>query len=858
MARTTNTFMASLAERVGTGIQARADESGNHIFSSTLVDSYAQAGQVVPTNLQGAIRELNDITRSETLLSQADPTARSNLRGAGYDAEARRGRVADLEQFLLDNSAEVRNLRVRLENDMMTEQVRDLEMTNVMNARTLDSRVAATISTNETAVVANQQQRTSIERAAAAQEVVTRTINSGFSTDELYAVWTQNDPTKLRSVFGTADRMAAHDALMLMTATMNEGDAMRMTGMANAVTIQAHTLASNADVTTQELMAYAAGTMELPPGTSMLAIGEALAARSAIEQNRVMIQTMGVQTEQNAVALAELATGAMSPMEKISQIALALGMDMGTVQDALYNDPEAGAILAKRLGQTPQMQITTANGTIVTIAPQTLLESITADVKNQQAAALTAIATNVQMRRFMEENNETSRIVETTMAMAVGLPSETRVAMTTMMQQSNDLFVAAAREQDPVRQAALVATAQQAAQQARTLAADALRRSGAPEYLIQDLAQGRFSSAESVKAAQVSAAGFGSASFRGHPFGAGFAALMEEKGIRPVDFETWARDPAASLTELSRNRLFGESRITDDDIVSIVTAPAGYVMGNIMLDAMMTSVWADSMPADAIAILEPLTNGEVGSMSPLDYQQRVVHAATLMERMILGNQDLAARRGETPSGPQYQQGAILRIMQDALNNNEQLTNFLSGSPNGVPSREMAGLLTEFNRIVLGVPTHGEGAINFEDIIPATVQALQTTFTQNLAGQSLVDMGRVSGQVRARATRYGLSGGGTNVAGMPGTAGQTGNAGDTAVRSEDLGPQQREARSAVEMAILRVMTRYAVDPNRYGANTVMGRVTTSLVGTPSAQEIEAELQLMGMDPSAVRAAMRARN
>lgn len=856
MARTTNTFMASLAERVGTGIQARADEAGNHVFSSTLVDSYAQAGQVVPTNLQGAIRELNDITRSETLLSQADPTARANLRGAGYDAEARRTRVADLEQFLLDNSAEVRNLRSRLENEMMTEQVRDLEMTNVMNARTLDSRVAATISTNEMAVTTNQQQMTSIERAAAAQKVVTHTMNSGFSTDELYAVWTQNDPTILRSVFGTADRASAHDALMLMTSTMNEGDALRMTGMANAVTIQAHTLASDATITTQELTAYASGTLQLPPGTSMLAIGEALGARAAIEQNRVALQTMGVQTEENAVVLAELATASMSPLEKISQIATALGMDPSTVQDALYNDPAAAAILAKRLGQTPQMQLTTASGTVVTIAPQTLLESITADIENQQAAALTTIATNVNMRRFMEENNETSRIVETTMAMAVGLPSETRVGMTLMMQQSNDLFVAAAREQDPVRQAALVTTAQQAAQQARDLAAEAMRRSGAPEYLIQDLAQGRFSSVESVKAAQVSAAGFGSASFRGHPFGAGFAALLEEKGIRPVDFDSWAADPTASLTDLSRNRLFGESRITDEDIVSIVTAPAGYMMGNIMLDAMMTSIWADSIPTDALAILEPLTNGEVGAMSPLDYQQRIVHAAALMERMILSEQDAAARSGVAPPGPQYQQGAMLRVMQDALNNNAQLTNFLSGTPNGIPSREMAGLLTEFNRIVLGVPTHGEGATNFEDIIPATVQALQTTFTQNLAGQSLVDMGRVSGQVRARAMRYGLSGGGTGVMGMMGTSGR-GFDTDAIARSETPGPQQREARAAVEMAILRIMTRDAVDPDR-PANSIIGRVTTTLSGGPTAQAIEAELQTMGMDPTAVRTAMRARN
>jgi len=844
-----NTFMRGLAERYGTGIAARADAAGNHVFSSEIANSYAQAGQVVPANLQGALRELNDITQSESLLANASPTARMNLRGAGYDATGRRARVAELEQFLMNSSADVRNLSQRLENDYNAQRVRDLEMTNNMNEATFQSRLDATLSANSAAIAQNRQAATSIERAAETDKIIEATMNSGLSIDQLYEIWNGNDPSLLRQTFGTANRAAAHDALATMTTALNQQDAQMITRMGNTVTMPAHQLASNGDISTADLMKYANGELELPQGVSMLAIGEAMQRRQEIEAARVQFGAIDLAAETNAAQLAQMATATMSPLQKLQEIATALGADMATMQEQVYNDPGAISEISDALAKLPNITVTTANGTTVSMAPMALLQSFITDMQNQQAAATVALSTNVNMRRFMHEQRDTQRIIETTMSMAVGLPSETRIGMQAMMGQSVDLFAAAAREQDPARQAALIETAQQAAQQARNLAADALRATGAPEYVVEDITQGRFSSGESVKAALVSAVGFSDASFRGHPFGAALSALLKERGIRPADFDRWAQDPNASLTDLNRDRLIGTSgQVTDGHIISIVQDSAGYVAGNVMLDALLNSSLAQFLPDDAQELLSPLVDGSMQGVSATDYQRRIVSAGVMLERMILREQEQAARNGDENPGPAYQRGAIFRVMQDALNNSDELAKFIAGSPNGVPSREMAGFLTEFNRSVLGVPTHGEGAVAFEDIVPTTVRALQTTFAQNLAGVNLQQQGTTQLQISSRAYAFG----------EPGAVSQT-----AAAILRQGGPArqtagQRQAQASVEMAIMRLMMRDLSNPDRRRPENFLSGLVYDLGAKGLTRaDIENELRSMGLDPDAVRTAMKSR-
>ena len=129
-------FMRTLANKYGTGISARADANGNHSIAAGLVDAYAQAGQSVPTHLLPAIQELNELTQQDVALSQTSASARMAFGGTGYDPLKARGRVSELEQFILSESAEARNLGARTEQRLNEERLATLELQTRKTAAT--------------------------------------------------------------------------------------------------------------------------------------------------------------------------------------------------------------------------------------------------------------------------------------------------------------------------------------------------------------------------------------------------------------------------------------------------------------------------------------------------------------------------------------------------------------------------------------------------------------------------------------------------------------------------------------------------------------------------------------------------
>lgn len=832
-----NEFMRLMAERVGTGLASRADASGNHAFSTTIVDSYAQAGQVVPAEMQNRIRELNDITQSEVLIGQASPTARAMLRGTGYDALGRRQRVAQLEQDLMNGSADVRNLATRLENERSAEQVRALELTNRMDEGTFDSQLALTLSNNELQIRRNTVEHRGIDQGMAADEAFGAAMASGAQYGELQDAYLSGDAATLRTYFGTTDRRAAHGALAAFGVAQTEREVHDTTIMANAVTRQALTIASDGQYSTEYLMQVAGGQVEMPEGWSMLAVGEALAERNGIEQSRAQLVGNNLQLEQNAAELATVVAGAQSPLESLHYIGEAIGADPQALLEALSGDPMAATQIAAALDGMGPLAITTRNGTTAQVDPLALLNSVVERLDTRREQATMAIMTNQRLRQFQTEMRETDRVVSTMTAMASHVPTEARMAMEASIHEASMLFSAAAREQDPVRRAAIVETAQNAMQIGRDQLARAMQNAGAPAYVVEDIVQGRFSSAQSVKAAQVDFVGYSDASTPNN-FGAAMRNVMQARGINSADIARWQAEGESSLTELGHPGWFGsESRITEGDIVGIMEESAAAAAGNVMVSAILNSPWAQALGPEFDQVLYPLVDNEL-NIGAQERMRRISRAIAIGDQMLVRQQEAAARTGQDWGLPPYRQGGLMRITQDAINSSEDFTEFLSGNRTGIPDRATAGFLTEYIRITQGAGSYGENAPAFEDLIPRARQAISTSFSQLMAGQALSDTGQIQLSARMRAQQY---------MGM-------GQSGIGALGIDQQNPAVIEARTAVEMAVMRIHAQFI--SNQEGTNSwsqAIGRgIAAVMFGDPPPQQIDAELQAMGYDPAAIRA------
>jgi hypothetical protein len=85
-----NPLMRFLTTKHGTGIAAKATDTGNHTLSETTINDYAAAGQVVPPEIAAQLEELNSITQQESMLAKAGGGGRAALAGTGYDPVATR------------------------------------------------------------------------------------------------------------------------------------------------------------------------------------------------------------------------------------------------------------------------------------------------------------------------------------------------------------------------------------------------------------------------------------------------------------------------------------------------------------------------------------------------------------------------------------------------------------------------------------------------------------------------------------------------------------------------------------------------------------------------------------------------
>lgn len=850
-----NGFTNYLGNKYGSGIASKADSTtGAHVLSQTVGDSYAKAGQVVPVPLQAAMRELNEIVAQEVQFRDLSADARSAMAGSGYDVNARRRRVAELEQQLITGSQEAAAAVGALENREAEARVVALEQANRFDAQVFDAKVASEKSRMMVAAATDQKTLQGFNDEKIVRAAMTSAFNTGRSLDELYEIWGSNDPALMKEAFGTSDRLIAHGVLTQMGMLEDESAARALKSMATATTLSAKQLAANPQMTTEMLAQMASGEIAAPEGVSMLAIGEALTERKNLETTRTALQAERLSGVKGEAELTQLAMGSLSTFEKAAMLGAALG---GTAEDVL-NAVDAGqfAEMEATMAGLPPIQFLDSSGAPVTVAPVQLLGAIAEGYEATKTQAATRLVTSSALERYQQEAKENTRVVKTAEAM-LGTPvsSETRRQVDLYTRQATDFFTLAARSLDPAERGAYETQAREAYAAARKAVADEARRNGQPAFIVKDIEQGRFSSNESYKAALVDLVGYGEASTRNSPIGIALQTMLKEKGFTVQDIRDWGAKPDAGLDSIKTGWLGGSKGITPEDINKVMDVAIGSAITDSMLQALTSSPWISALGADTAGLLEPLITGSP-DMTADEKARRLAYAAKIIDEAAAtrfeGEYAAARASGKPLKAAPYSRGQIFRVMQDAVGNNAQLAAILA--PDGIPNRAVAALLSEYNFNAAGTPRTGPVAVSLDDLVPATLSHIMRQRQMQMAGHAMADVGRVGVQANILTAQW-LNGPGDYSA-------YAGLASSYSMDQYNL--MLTEQGQAVRAATLAIMARRAASPSNvdefFGALSFLGfdeaPEAAAIGARVTSSEIDGQLIAMGYDPAQMRAQLQA--
>lgn len=749
-----------MLQKYGTGLQTRADAAGNHAISASLTDSYAQAGQTVPAHLQPVIRELNDITSREVIMAKSSPDARAALGGSGYNPLQVRERVRELETYLYNESADVRNLSVRLENEKAQESVTNMALANELTSRTLDAQVGAAVAGFQLQQAQSLSSLNEEEQAGLARALGAQADEDGITTDEMYEILSSGDPMLMKQSFGTSDRAVIHRMINARIMQQSDTDTKRVEGMAKAITAASATLAGDQTISDVDLRAMMAGELPIPDGQNLYSVAEAMQSRQAMataryqlldaerqgvvqgaEYEQILLNAMG--PTQLADAFAQIFTGttAAGP-HKPAAVASAI---RGAMVNGDYADvAEAATEAMRQSGSDGYVEFTTPTGSTARVAVSNLLQTLLERTQSQVLVNGDKLRASERVRQFAEEQQALDKQVRVMEAVS-GQPMSgaVRAQVSAFRGQASQLLNAAAMEPDPTKAAEYQTAANSMMERAREAVAQSVELYGAGPDVVEDVRQGRFSSTKSQKQALISATGFNEAGPRASsPFGQMFADMLREESISGDKYQAWANDDTKGLADL----------VSPAKVFQLIDKINYQVLAQTALDALMDDPRVSALGPQAVETMRPLFDGsipEIEKLSPSELLQRTINVAVALDDMAyIQDQQTSRAQGQPPS---YQKGAILQTIQDHMLRSDTLRNFYS--PNGAPSREMAALMGEVIHLYdPKIATSGATAPSFEDL-PQMVMNLSFKSLRNaLAGNAFGSRASVRGMVKSDAKR----------------------------------------------------------------------------------------------------------
>jgi hypothetical protein len=839
-------FLQHLAAKHGTGISARADGTGNHMLAQSVIDSYAAKGQVVPASMQKRLQEMNQITQSEVLLSKASPGARVARMSAGYDPVGTQRRLAQMEMEVLTESADARTYAERLSNEQSAANVESLELANRLSRDTMDARIEGTRASLELETAVARGQKAPLDLAQSTMTILKAPGVQGKSTNDLMEIWAGNDPTMMQATFGTTDRVGIHASIRQLQLMDSEANAGRIEGMTKAANMQAIMLAADPAVTDDQLLAMASGQVPAEINGTKLSL---LAIKGALTERTTAVTAQTAYTEAQtagivqAEELQDLGLKGLRMDQMSGTVAAMVGATPEAVLDALQNGRHME--LADALYSVPaiaqnggQLQIMGPSGQPMTVTVQAFVDSMATRYDERVMETATSLSNTVAFDVHMRELAETDKTVALTQSvMGQPMPAAASRHLQLLRDEARANITAAMRAPDQKTKDALLAQAMEAESMSRNFVANTAQSMGAPEYVVADLQQGRFSSETSLHAAQVDMLGYGAAGLTVSLFGNQMQTLMDTAKITPVQFQAWTMaDPNAKIEKGAIHPASLEALgITKQDVVGMVEGAAYQVISNDVMEFVSKDpAFATIDPAFKAQLL-PLLDGSLAAelnLAPAESLQRVMQILKIADEAQWTKTEAEAANG----GPanRYQRGTLQKRVGDHLNQSKPLGTKLAGAS----SRADLALLSTYYAAKTGLTSAvGGNAPSFEDL-PAMVESkLMKDLSAQTLGQNSTDLVALRAQASADVDRFTSQAGGTPLIQIP----------------SQLTERDPQRRAVIESAIYQGYARRLAQPETFNSR-LQNWLNPGVPGSPgggyaliSDEDLRSEITAMGLNP-----------
>lgn len=726
MAGTQNLLTNYLALQNGSGLAEQADERGGNKFANQVIDSYAQAGEVIPDDVRSALGELNKLTNSEIDMAGASPSARAFMSGTGYNPLQVRQRAQELNSFLFDKSAHARNLTAKLQNERLAAENQTIELENQFNLRTMDDRVAQTGIARRTNELNLQTQEFTAKRAQIGQGVLDYVNKNSVGLDTMRDALLNGSANALTAAFGTTDRLAASDVYSTLMTAQNEQSAQRVQLMANQVTEQKNKLLMSG-ITADDALKMLAGDLPIPDGVTRMAVQQAAGeAASTADALHVLTQKQVVGFKDQKELEDSYVAALTSPM-------LQSIVDQISAPSTATGPQRAGApVLVSPDGF---VTLTMPDGQPTKISSQKLVDELNARRSQSLLASASQISSNAQFNAFSLQAKETTRQMNLAVQMTgMPLPTELQSRINMATQQASALFQQSFATKDVKQQAAFQEQANTIMTNAKSEVLKYLQSTGAPQYVVDDMAAGRIMSDESFRNGLRDGLGYGAGGPMTSP-GLGAVVSAWQKNTKGWFTTGLSSDDIRALSTKDKDGNYppiDTNAAPYRDLVRDVKQWSVQVMANSALDSFRSDTKLRSMlPAEYSqqigAMLDPY-NKTFNQMEPKELVGRVLDVIKLADVQAQKQQEAGI---STVQG--YQPGLFMRLAQQKFNDPTALTKALTGD-SGVPDRGTAAVLSLFNSSQGAGDAFGQAAPMYDDIVKTTASIVGRELSTSMAGR----------------------------------------------------------------------------------------------------------------------------
>lgn len=738
---TPNVGLNFLSKKYGTGIAGRADERGNHYLTQTVIDGYATNGEMVPQHLQGLMKELNGLVQEEWLLDQGGQNSRVGLAGSGYDPVGRMKRVSELETQLLSDSAYARTAKERADLEFAQMRNEQQGMMNSMYRDTYDSQRDATIATNMMTAAQARAQASSTEQTNLVDTIQGFVNDNGADMDDMLDAYTSNDPTKMKVVFGSTDRVAISRVIDRFGLADDSVAQRRLDMTTRLHNGQVRAVLNDPNITDEMLLQVANGEVAMPEGLNMAIVQDVIAGRTSFIENQMKYNNalaQGITDEKelttlllNSTEQGALATSILSalgfPAQDIPGM-LASGQFEETIND-LMMDPNIA-------NSTLKIGVPDGQGGTKQVVLSEALANLGGRVENAYRASADRTLATQAGKAYLAEATDLNRRMQMTKALVpFALSPDSEQEISSLMGLSQRLFKQAAEIglSDPAKRDQMLQAGREASQQAKDKLIELAQKEGAADYVLEDIRQGRFSSATSYKQA------IGDFFLNGEA-GAdqtGYAAEVDfqmrkafaDAGIDEREVHEWLNSDSTDMSEIG---------ITPTVVSNIFERVATQIVIDNALNVVGEATQGRRIPENLRKDLDGLLSGQIAREQNLTGDQvmnrvlkisRAIDEILLLEDQLAREQAAAAGQPIGPEMPKYQRGAIQRRIEQQMNSTQPLEAFLrdSGVGNG---RGMLAFMAQYATQGTEKAASGPSAASF-DQLPA---AASNKFTQRLRGQ----------------------------------------------------------------------------------------------------------------------------